>query len=128
MKHLQNFQDFLNENKTYNPTKMDIADFVTALNLEMMRKKIGSFWEDHDAEGMHRFAIAKYDHDHYSDESIEGLFAGKPIKDPKQRDVKVIELELDSHTDEQSRKIRDAIQEVGINLNVDHLIKKYLEK
>jgi hypothetical protein len=128
MKYIHSFDLFLNENKTYNPTKRDIAEFVTALNLEMINKKVGSFWEDHDAEGVHRFAIGKYDHDHYSDETIEGLFAGIPIKDPRQRDVKVIELELDSHTAEQSEKIRSIIQEVGLKLNVDHLIKKYLEK
>jgi hypothetical protein len=128
MKYIHNFNNFLNENKTYNPTKRDIAEFITALNLEMINKKIGSFWEDHDAEGVHRFAIGKYDHDHYSDETIEGVFLGIPVRDPRQKDVRMIELELDSHDSIQSEKIRNVFRELGLNLNVDNLIKKYLEK
>ena len=128
MKYIHNFNNFLNENKTYNPTKRDIAEFITALNLEMINKKIGSFWEDHDAEGVHRFAIGKYDHDHYSDETIEGVFLGIPVRDPRQKDVRVIELELDSHDSIQSEKIRNVFRELRLNLNVDNLIKKYLEK
>ena len=128
MKYIHNFNNFLNENKTYNPTKRDIAEFITALNLEMINKKIGSFWEDHDAEGVHRFAIGKYDHDHYSDETIEGVFLGIPVRDPRQKDVRMIELELDSHDSIQSEKIRNVFRELRLNLNVDNLIKKYLEK
>lgn len=128
MKHIKTFQSFLTEAKVYAPSLKDTTDFIRALNMEMIDKKAGSFWEDHNAEGKHRIAIGKYDHDQYSEETVDDLFAGKSIKDPRQRTIKLIELEFDSYTDEEGDMIRNIIKEFGLNVKIDSLIKKYLEK